>query len=166
MKKAKKAKPAKRKQSQNAMPQTDSAPNDASRREFLRKARHYAVGIVIAGSTGLFVTQYVRSAIHEHDLTRLNNGRPTVVQIHDPQCPICQALQREARKALKHIGDDQLDFLIANIRSSEGRAFANRYGVPHVTLLLFDAEGNLKSVLQGRREANELRSEFEALVSG
>ena len=166
MKKSKKAKPAKRKQSHNAKPQTDEAPADASRREFLRKARNYAAGIAIAGSAGLFVTQYVRSAIHEHDLTRLNNGRPTVVQIHDPQCPICQALQREARKALKHIDDDRLDFLIANIRSAEGRAFANRYGVPHVTLLLFDAEGNLKSVLQGKREASELRTEFEILISG
>ena len=166
MKKSKKAKPAKQKQSSNAKPQTESAPTDAGRRHFLRKARNYAVGIAVAGSAGLFVTQYVRSAIHEHDLSRLNNGRPTVVQIHDPQCPICQALQREARKALKHFDDDQLDFLIANIRSSEGRAFANRYGVPHVTLLLIDSEGDLKSALQGQREADELRSEFEVLISG
>ncbi len=104
--------------------------------------------------------------MHEHDLSRVGNGRPTVVQIHDPQCSLCLALQTETRKALKMLDDDALDYVVANIRSEKGQTFANRYGVQHVTLLLFDGRGELQDVLQGQRGSYQLKAAFEDLLEG
>jgi hypothetical protein len=87
------------------------------------------------------------------------------VQVHDPQCTSCQELQRETRAALKTFDDDELDYVVANIKSTEGAAFANSYGAPHITLLLFDGEGELRSTLNGIRPRDELEGAFARLVA-
>jgi len=137
-----------------------------SRRNVLRLARNLGIGAVLLGGTGYVFANNFVSMKHEHDLTRVANGRPTVVQVHDPQCPLCRALQEETRSALAMFEDGELDYVVANIRTDKGQAFANRYGVPHVTLLLFDGNGELKEVLQGERRQYELRNSFQALLSG
>lgn len=139
-------------------------PADSGRRDFLRLARNGAIGLVAVGGIGFFFVQNVRSSIHEHDLSRVGNGTPTVVQIHDPQCSLCRALQSEARDALGQFDDDELNYVVANIRSNEGAEFAARYGVPHVTLLLFDRRGQLKATLRGQRQSEELAIAFRQLA--
>ncbi|WP_338549246.1 thioredoxin family protein [Roseovarius phycicola] len=121
-------------------------------------------GVVVLGGATLFGTRSVLAKVAERDLTRLGQGVPTVVQVHDPQCPTCNALQSQTRQALKGFGQDELQYLVADIKTQEGQSFAGRYGVPHVTLLLFDGEGNLVETLQGMRPAAELRPAFERLA--
>ena len=99
----------------------------------------------------------VRAMQAEHDLSRVGQGKPVVVQVHDPQCPTCTALQRETRKAMKQFGECDLVYLVADISQQDGAGFANRYGVPHVTLLLFDGKGELRQTLQGMRYQDELK---------
>ncbi|MDJ0627067.1 MAG: hypothetical protein QNJ44_02305 [Rhodobacter sp.] len=89
-------------------------------------------------------------------------GKPAVVQVHDPQCPACTALQRETRRALAGFDECALVYLIANIRTEEGGAFAKTHRAPHVTLLLFDAEGTLRQSLSGLRTRAGLRALFRA----
>ncbi len=137
---------------------------DQGRRGLLRTARNSAIALAFVGGGGVLLVQNVRGAMREHDLSRINNGTPTIVQIHDPQCSMCLALQRETRTALSHFEDEELDYVVANIRTPEGRSFANRYGVQHVTLLLFDNEGELQQVLQGQRASATLRSAFQRLL--
>lgn len=139
---------------------------DKGRRSFLRTARNGAIGLAVVGGIGFLFVRNVSSTMHEHDLDRVQNGKPTIVQIHDPQCSSCVALQRETKQALKNFNSDELDYVIANIKTPEGRNFANRYGAQHVTLLLFDDEGALQGVLQGQRRRGELRLAFERLLSG
>ncbi|MCY6380769.1 thioredoxin domain-containing protein [Hoeflea prorocentri] len=139
---------------------------DKGRRNFLRLARNGAIGVVAVGGVGVFFVQNVRSSMHEHDLSRITNGKPTVVQIHDPQCTMCLALQKQARRALNQFDDNEIDYVVANIRTNEGRALADQYGVPHVTLLLFDEKGEHKSTLRGQRQSRELATAFRLLVSG
>ncbi|MCR9135889.1 MAG: thioredoxin family protein [Alphaproteobacteria bacterium] len=143
-----------------------SGRTDKGRRSFLRTARNGAIGLAVVGGIGFLFVRNVSSTMHEHDLTRVQNGKPTIVQIHDPQCSSCAALQRETKQALKNFDTGELDYVIANIKTPEGRNFANRYGAQHVTLLLFDGEGALQGVLQGQRGRNELRFAFERLLSG
>lgn len=149
---------------------TDSAAaasrTDTSRRNVLRMARNGVIGLGVIGAIGFYFVQNVSSTMHEHDLKRVENGKPTIVQIHDPQCSSCVALQRETKQALKNFDDEDLDYVIANIKTPEGRNFANRYGAQHVTLLLFDKDGALQGVLQGQRGRGELRFAFERLISG
>ena len=129
-----------------------------SRRRFLRLARNGAIAVPVVGVAGLFSVRAVQATIHESDLGRVGQGVPAVVQIHDPQCPLCQTLQRQTRRALRAYDDDQAVFLVANIASAEGSAFAARYGVPHVTLLLFDARGRMQQVVRGPLETDAFRT--------
>lgn len=152
---------ATRKHRQNETPQATGQ----SRRNVLRLARNLGIGAVLLGGTGYVFANNFATMRHEHDLTRVSNGRPTIVQIHDPQCSLCRSLQGDTREALAMFEDGQLDYVIANIRTDKGQAFANRYGVPHVTLLLFDGQGELKEVLQGQRGPYELRNHFRALLA-
>ncbi|MEM7472003.1 MAG: hypothetical protein AAF340_11690 [Pseudomonadota bacterium] len=115
---------------------------------------------VLAGG-GFFGVRAVEAAICEADLTKIGKGTPAIVQIHDPTCPICNSLQREARKAIKTMDGDQPEFFVANIKTLEGSDFAADHGVPHVTILLFDGKGEMKQVLQGARSRAELRPIFE-----
>ena len=163
MKKQRKStKPKDRKSRQNNTQQQVSS----GRRNFLRLGRNIGIGAVLLGGTGYVFAQNFVSMRHEHDLTRVANGRPTVVQIHDPQCSLCRSLQADTRKALDMFEDGDLDYVVANIRTAKGKTFQNRYGVPHVTLLLFDGKGDLQEVLQGQRGAYELRNHFQALLDG
>lgn len=150
----------------NAGKPSNSASSSGSqkapdRREFLRKLRNWALIGGGVGAGGWYLVQDVSATAREQDLSRIGNGTPAVVQIHDPQCPSCVALQREARKALADFDDDELQYLVANIRKADGRALAAAHGVGHVTLLLFDAQGQQRGVLAGANESENLKRAFQ-----
>lgn len=138
----------------------ETATAAPARRVFLRKIRNGAVATLVVGTGSWFLIGKVRATMREQDLTQIGNGKPTVVQIHDPQCPKCVALQREARDALCEIGSADLQYVVANIRSPEGRQLAAAHGVGHVTLLLFDGEGKRRSILAGPNDSIYLNAAF------
>lgn len=166
MKKQRNSKPNK---SRNTRKQSDeNSPRHErliSRRNSLRLIRNILIGVSAIGGTSYVFASQVLNEMHEHDLERIHNGRPTIVQIHDPNCRLCLSLQRETRSALKMMEPDILDYVVANIRTEKGASFANRHGVQHVTLLLFDKNGELKRILEGQRGSHELKRAFERLVS-
>jgi len=96
------------------------------------------------------------------DLDRIGNGIPAVVQIHDPQCPSCIALQRETREAMSDFDESELQYLVANIKSAKGRELANKHQVRHVTLLLFDGNGKRQRTLAGPNSSGYLKSVFKS----
>ncbi len=134
--------------------------NATDRRDFLGRLRNGAMVAVAVGGVGWYVVSEVRAGIEEADLTKIGNGMPTIVQIHDPQCPTCQALQRETRKALDQFDEGDLQYLVANIRQDKGKRFASKHGVPHVTLLLFDGAGEHRDTLSGPNSADNLERAF------
>lgn len=151
-----------------AKPHTPAVPAetiDTGRRGILAKARNGVIGLAVVGGAGAYVVHLFRSTSLEHDLSRVDNGIASVVQIHDPQCQLCLTLQAETRRALRGLDDDKLDYVIADIRTEKGQRFANRYGVQHVTLLLFDKKGKLQQVINGQRPSAELRQAFMQLVT-
>ncbi|MEM6902429.1 MAG: hypothetical protein AAF556_04235 [Pseudomonadota bacterium] len=135
-------------------------PAGGGRRDFLIKLRDYGAVALVLGGGGYFLADSFISGHQEHDLTKIGNGMPTIVQIHDPQCPSCRALQKEVRTALADFEDGELQYLVANIRSEEGAIFANYHRVPHVTLVLLDGDGRRREVLSGQRPASSLRRAF------
>ena len=134
------------------------------RRAFLETIGYGAIGAGVVGGGSWYVVSSVQASIAEQDLSRLGNGIPTVVQIHDPQCPRCRALQREAREAVSEFEDGTIQFLVANIRQPEGRQLAAAHGVGHVTLLLFDGRGRRRGVLVGENSSESLMTEFRRLI--
>lgn len=137
-------------------------PSQPTRRDFMGLAKKGAIGLGLVSFTGFFAVKSVRAALHERDLSRLGDGKPTVVQVHDPNCSICTALQKETRQALSGFAECDFQYLIADIKTDEGSAFASTHAVPHVTLLLFDAEGQLQEILRGMRQSEELETLFVA----
>ena len=171
MKKQRKPKPAKRVKTGGQTPSQTGAGgtsrSDAvNRRHLLRLARNVLIAGGLVGGGGYALARTVLTTMYEHDLDRIGNGRPTVVQIHDPSCSMCMALQRETRKALERIEGDPVDYVVANISTPEGRNFAASHGVQHVTLLLFDAGGDLRDVLVGERRSYQIEVAIKRLYQG
>lgn len=136
-----------------------------ARRHLLRTVAFYGVAATMAGGGGLYLITDVMAKAREHDLSRIGNGIATVVQIHDPGCPSCQALQRQTREALRNFGGDDLQYLVADINTTEGREFAAQYGVGHVTLLLMDGAGKRLQTLTGEAHSAVLEEAFERLIA-
>ena len=160
------AKRNKRKTQQKEAARTaaEAAGPETSRRRFLGLMKTGAIGVAAVGGLGWLVRDQFMATAAEYDLTRIGQGTPKVVQIHDPQCPSCAALQREARAAVETFDEDEICLLVANIRTAKGSAFAASHGVGHVTLLLFDGAGRRVAVLEGRRQRDELMQRFKQIV--
>ena len=141
-----------------------ASKQETSRRDLFKTIRNGAIAVAVVGGGGWYLVENVRAGVREYDLSRIGNGTPTIVQIHDPQCSVCQALQSEARDALDAFEEGELQFLIANIRRPDGQQFASRHGVGHVTLLLFDGKGQRQEVLVGSNKSDYLEEAFRRLV--
>ncbi len=143
---------------------TSVAPPEPDRRDVLKLLRNGSVATAALGGVGWWAFTGIRATAAEMDLSRIGSGKPTVVQIHDPQCSMCTELQRETRKALGCFGECDLLYLVASIKTDEGAAFAASMGLPHVTLVLLDREGDVQNVLQGVRESEDLKTHFQTLA--
>jgi hypothetical protein len=130
-----------------------------NRRSGLRLARNVLIAAVVLLAVGAGLVYYKHQFEQSHDLGVIGNGRPTVVQIHDPECPSCRQLLQNLRSATRHTGDE-LQVRIARIDTAQGRRLAREHSVGHVTLLLFDGQGKLSRVLSGVRDVAELRAAF------
>ncbi|MEL6465061.1 MAG: thioredoxin family protein [Pseudomonadota bacterium] len=136
-----------------------AAPASISRRSLMGGGA-VASAVVLGG--GIWGVSSFRSYAAEHDLSRVGDGSLAIVQIHDPQCPTCTALQKQARKALRGMDACGLTYLVADINTDEGAAFARRFNAPNVTLLLFDGQGEMKRRVQGMQQAAQLAEVFAA----
>ena len=61
--------------------------------------------------------------------------------------------------------DDDLQYRIADIGTVEGRRLQRKYDVPHVTLLFFNGDGELKRTMNGVREVVELTEAFTSFAT-
>ncbi len=144
---------------------SEAAAADVSttdRRGTLRLMRNLAIGVPVIGVAGYLTVGYVEASICEFDLTKIGDGLPSVVQVHDPQCDLCLTLQRQTRRALRSYDDETFHFLVANVATLEGRLFAQNQGVANVTLVLLDGGGQQVGVVRGPLSDAELRNALAA----
>ena len=153
-----------RKSAATAAQASPAASQKMSRRDLMAWGKFGALGAVVVGGGGYFLVSGVNADIREADLSKIGNGTPAIVQVHDPACPTCRALQSETREALESFEDGQLQYLVADLNSDDGRKLAAQYGVGRVTLLLFDGRGRMRDIIQGRTSAEVLRTAFERHV--
>ncbi|WP_108835950.1 hypothetical protein [Tateyamaria sp. Alg231-49] len=141
---------------------TANPPPEPTRRSMLKLAGGGVLAAAGAGGVGLWAVGSFRAYAAEHDLTRVGQGDIAIVQIHDPQCPTCTALQKQTRAALRDFDDCGVTYLVADITTPDGAAFARKHRVSHVTLLLFDGAGELHETAQGLQQASQLAQTFAA----
>lgn len=163
--KQKKSKRRTQKKKAARAPGSPSAPSETvSRRGALGSLRNWGLFAVAAAGGGWYLADEVLATISEQDLSKIGNGIPAIVQVHDPQCSRCLALQRETRKALKAFSADEVQYLVANIRTDKGRALATANQVGHITLLLFDGKGQRREILHGNSHSAYLELVFRKHV--
>ena len=136
-----------------------------TRRNVLAYAPYIAGGVVVAGGLGLWGVSNVRADLAEQDLSVIGSGVPAVVQVHDPTCPVCIALQRETRAALEMLPENAVAYRVASLTSDVGSAFANLHGSSHATLLLFDSTGTITRRIQAPQDRDALYAAFTAHAS-
>ena len=141
-------------------PQPTTIPAPVTRRDAMSRLMWIGAGGVVVAGVGTAFAMDFRNKLAEADLSRIGQGIPVIVQIHDPQCGLCRNLQREARAALNQFDRDDVTYLVANIKSQDGAAFQARMGLPHVTLVLFDGAGNRVHTVQGVTPREELAATF------
>ena len=129
-----------------------------------RLAKKAAIAFAVIGIIFTSFYAYSNKIKIEHDLSVVGNGSPTVVQIHDPGCQYCNQLKKNLGK-VKGDFKETVQFKTANIKTKKGRAFADRYRVPHVTLLFFDGRGNQVNMIQGVTPSEDIRVALDALAS-
>lgn len=158
-KKQRKPQSRKHKRPNNAVERPEQV--SAQKRETTRRmTRRFAIAAPIVAVAGYFTTTSVQAIMSEADLSKIKGGKPSIVQIHDPQCQLCRTLQKQARKAMKSLDEAAFEYLVANIRSEDGLAFSHRYGVGHVTLVLFDAKGEMVEIIRGPSDVATLERAF------
>ncbi len=108
------------------------------------------------------VYAYIQNSKVEYDLSVVGNGKPTVVQIHDPGCRLCNRLKSNLGE-VKGEFKDNIQFKTANILKPKGRVFASKHNVPHVTLLFFDKKGQRVNTMEGVSSSNDIKSSLQNL---
>jgi len=142
-------------------PAPKPAPAPVTRRAMLGRAAKTGLGVaVVVGGAGLLLTRTVKADMHEHDLTRIGQGVPMVVQVHDPMCPTCLSLQKQVRKAMRAFDGETLQYAVASLDKPEGRDLAIRHGVGKITLILFDGQGARRDILHGVQQSEQLERLF------
>lgn len=131
---------------------------------WLKWAKGIAVTVVLAAVASFAIAAYMEKLEVEQDLSVIGQGKPTVVQIHDPGCQLCQQLKSNVDKAKREFKDD-IHFKIVNIKTNKGRRFANKYQVPHVTLLFFDGEGRHVNTINGVTPTESIKTALTTLNS-
>ena len=132
-----------------------------TRREVLRTALIGGGALLALGGAGTAFAIDFRNKLAEQDLTAIGNGKPTIVQVHDPSCALCTSLQKATRRALRSFEDGSINFRVANITTQAGSTFQGQQGLPHVTLALFDADGRRVQVVRGVQSPEFLVQTFK-----
>ncbi len=148
-----------------ARPTVQSGNRNVSRRDFFVNALIYSASAAAVTGGGWYLFDIVDAEAKESDLTTLGNGVPAIVQIHDPNCPTCNALRREARDAACSFDDSELQFKVASLQTEAGRRLAARHGVGKITLLMFDGDGSMRIALPGMNQSEDLRPVFERHIA-
>ncbi len=148
-----------------AAPVAKPAPETGvTRRSVIGKLQKIGFAVAIIGGAGLLLTRTVNATMYEHDLTRIGQGVPMVVQVHDPQCGNCVLLQNQVRKAMRAFDDDELQYVIADLAKPDGRNLALENSVGKTTLLLFDGKGERRTTLAGVRDSSALEHSFRTHI--
>lgn len=159
-----------KKQRQSNQPRKKNKGNapkttEPTRRSLLTNAPLIVGGIVAIGALGYFGVSTVQADLAEQDLDVVGSGVPTIVQIHDPTCPVCLALQKETRAAFDMIDDGQLEYRVASIASNVGSDFAAKHASSHATLLFFDGNGTITQRVQAPSDRDTLYAAFMAHIA-
>lgn len=119
------------------------------------------IALPVAGVAGAAIHRYDVQNKGLHDLTLIGQGKPVVVQIHDPSCQLCKRLMSNSRKALKD--QDNVVFRVADVTTTDGKRFQQKHSVDTISLVLFNADGKRVDTVRGVTPIGALKSRFNSI---
>ncbi len=126
-----------------------------------RNALKALIAMPVAAVAGTAIHRYDVQNKNLHELSVIGQGKPVVVQVHDPSCQLCRRLMKNTRAALKN--NPEVLYRVADMTDATGGRFQRQHNADKVTLVLFDSGGRKVDTLVGVREISELESRFAAL---
>ena len=100
---------------------------------------------------------------YSDDLSRIGKGKAAIVLIRDKNAVQTFDLM-EVMNGLRDQYAGQVEFLLTDFNTPQGRAFMAANEAPRVTLVLLDADGKLVKVLYPPQTAENLQQEIAGVL--
>jgi len=79
-----------------------------------------------------------------HDLSVVEERKSVLVQIHDPACTSCRALQSSVESVINEFPN--MEYRIADMNRSEGRRFASQHQIGITSLVHSSRSGRITKI--------------------
>jgi hypothetical protein len=100
---------------------------------------------------------------YSDDLTRIGKGKAAVVLVRDKSAVQSFDLM-EVMNGIRDQYSDKTEFLLTDFNTPEGRAFMTANGAAKASVVLFDPNGNMVSVLYPPQTAASMRQAIDAAL--
>ena len=100
---------------------------------------------------------------YSDDLSRIGKGKAAVVLVRDKNAVQTFDLM-EVMNGIRDQYAGQVEFLLTDFDTPQGRAFIAAHGAARVTLVLLDADGKLVKVLYPPQTAGSVQQEIAAAL--
>ncbi|MFQ5761087.1 MAG: hypothetical protein ACE5HM_08945 [Acidiferrobacterales bacterium] len=128
-----------------------------------RKATYWPTFIVVGVAAlvlGVFLWNLPRG--FNTDLSLIGKGNNVAVLVHDQGMMGSEQLMRVVSN-LRSRYEPQTTFIVADVNTQRGKAFANAHGIQSGTLILFGPYGDKLATLYGPQDEVKLRDSFDRL---
>ena len=116
--------------------------------------RGLLISALIIGFAGILISLLPRG--YSRDLAQIGKVGNVVVQIHDHNQVSSQLLMEEINK-LRGNYEGRVTFLVADVYTAEGKAFADKQNFHSAALVLFAPNGESLTALYGQQDAATIR---------
>jgi len=113
------------------------------------------VALLMLGLVWLAVSNLPRG--YSRDLTQIGKGKNVVVQVHDHNLVGSIDLMENLNKVRPEYAGS-VEFMVADLLTPEGQAFATAHDVSSVTLVFFAPDGTPRGGVKGSQDLSTLRN--------
>ncbi|MCH6583695.1 MAG: hypothetical protein IH808_11930 [Proteobacteria bacterium] len=142
----------------------ENPAHDTKRTGAGKRKTAYWRTFIIVGATALLLAVFVWTLPRGYsvDLSLIGKGSNVAVLVHDQGMMGSEQLMRVVSN-LRSQYEPQTMFIVADVNTPTGRAFANAHGTQSGTLILFGPRGDKLATFYGPQDEAKLRDSFDQL---
>lgn len=129
----------------------------------MNKTVKISVVVLILLLSALFLWSQLSMKPYSTDLTLIGQGKPTLVIVYE-STGLRGMEAMEAVQSIRTALEPETKFLVADMGTPDGRAFAQQYEVFDGVVLLFDREGEPRRISMLPQPLSELKAEIRSLL--
>ncbi len=142
----------------------ENPTHDTKRTGTGKRKTAYWPKFIIVGATALLLAVFMWTLPRgfSTDLSLIGKGNNVAVLVNDQGMMGSEQLMRVVNN-LRSQYEPQTTFIVADINTPTGRAFANAHGTQSATLILFGPRGDKLATFYGPQDQAKLRDSFDQL---